>query len=505
MTAQKTRRRAATWLATATASLVALSGLALAPTAALAEPVSGVTVTAVNGAAPNAKWPNVAVNAGSELTLAGTFPESFGNSTASAGYLQWCLKPAEGERPDRSACDSATGQWLSSVDLGAPYNIPATGTVTEGVWTFTAKITPPRSIAGTECGADGAGECGIYFQPDRRFDSAINTYDQFIPIRFASNLGEAEAVTADVVKHPTDATLLQVNAAATGITFEKLGQNTDSGSANAGAYFALVERGTYLGTTMDNAIAMNYAYVPPTAIAAATTLQVPIADLDPAKSYEVVSWRAHGNPSAERYLGAADFSIPTTSTVAFHYGTARYNAGNLARVTVTSPTDVTPTGRATLRVAGQTYAANLVNGKASIKLTKPVKVGTHTASVTFTNQAGGALYASSKAENKLKVIKATPRVSAKISSSTVKTNRNARVSVAVTIPGSLGAKASKFSVQVYDGKKRIKSARLNSYGKVNVTLPKLKAGTHKIKVRVSSTTNTNVAYSATKTLRAVRS
>lgn len=506
MNAQKTRRSASVWLATATAALVAISGLAIAPTAAVAETATGLAVTGVNGAAPSAKWPNVAVNAGSKLTLTGTFPESFGGSVASGGYLQWCLKPAVGTRPADDTCDRSAGQWLSSEALGSPYNIPASGTVANGVWTFTAEMTPPSSIAGTECGADGAGECGIYFRPDRRFGPAVTPYDQFIPIRFASNLGEATEITASTVASSSDPlSNLTINVGANGIVFENEPLNTDTGSKNAGVYFALIEKGTFLSTSLEDAVASNFAYVPNTVTttSATSTLNVEIDKLDPAKQYEIVSWRAHGNPSAERYLGAIDFVVPTATDAKLAYATVRYNAGNRATVTVSSEAG-TPTGKATLRVAGQTLSANLVKGTAIVNLQKPVKVGSHAASVTFTNNGSAIPFGVSKAEATLRVVKATPRVSAKLSTSTVKTNRNARVSVAVTIPGSLGAKASYFNVQVYDGKKRIKSARLNAYGKVSITLPKLKAGSHKIKVRVSSTTNTNVGYSATKTLRAVR-
>lgn len=647
MNAQKTRRSASVWLATATAALVAISGLAIAPTAAVAETATGLAVTGVNGAAPSAKWPNVAVNAGSKLTLTGTFPESFGGSVASGGYLQWCLKPAEGTRPAADTCDRSAQQWLSSEALGSPYNIPASGTVANGVWTFTAEMTPPSSIAGTECGADGAGECGIYFRPDHRFGPAVTPYDQFIPIRFASNLGEATEITASTVASASDPlNSFTVNVGASGIAFENNPLNTDTGSKNVGVYFALIEKGTFLSTSVQGAPASNVAYVPDTvtSTSATSTLNVQLSKLDLAKQYEVVSWRAHGNPSAERYLGATEFDLqtqlseiqrqriglatnatvtsaapsgltisagfsgapgitipagsgapgpsagvyaalieagtitdismsnpgiaqifvpngsissgsgsatltagaadldeakdyeiaywyahsdpnketflrtspleisdqqwanvfrPTATAAKFTYSTARYNAGNRATVTVSSEAG-TPTGKATVRVAGQTLSANLVNGTGTVNLQKPVKVGSHTATVTFANSGTGILFGVSKAEATLRVVKATPRVSAKLSTSTVKTNRNARVSVAVTIPGSLGAKASYVNVQVYDGKKRIKSARLNAYGKVNITLPKLKAGSHKIKVRVSSTTNTNVGYSATKTLRAVR-
>lgn len=651
MTAQKTRRKAATWLASATAALVVLSGLAIAPTAALAaEPGQGVTVTAVNGAAPHAKWPNVAINAGSTLTVTGALPANLSDPASetvlSGVYLQWCLKPAADARPATGTCDGSKQQWIAS---GATTGATVAGSVADKVWSFTREMTPSASIAGNVCGAEGAAECGIYIRPDHRFGTAVTAYDQFIPLRFASNLGEADSITAAVVPSAVDKiNKIKLEVSATGIDFENNPLNTDTGSKNSGAYFAVVEKGTYLTTPINEMVANNFAYVPNTATthSAASTLEFDLKKLDLSKEYEVVSWRAHGNPSAERFLGATAFdlqteltaiqrqriaatyaaevavadntglkinaeftgatgiaipvgqgapgpsaglyaalieagtigelsmenqgvaagfapnvtitngagsttltalradldrtknyevafwyahanptsdtilgSVPltvsdtqwdsvftdqaadTSTSVKLKYATVKYNVANTATVTVSSGTG-TPAGKATVTVAGKSYTASLSEGKAVLNLGTLTKVGSYTAAVKFVSSDPS--FADSNTTATLKITKATPRVSAKLASSKVKTNKNAKLSVAVTIPGTLKAKAANYSVAVFDGKKKIKTARLNSAGKVNIKLPKLKAGTHKIKVSVVATANTNLVYSSTRSLRAVR-
>ncbi|MFV0434680.1 MAG: 5'-nucleotidase C-terminal domain-containing protein [Leucobacter sp.] len=186
---------------------------------------------------------------------------------------------------------------------------------------------------------------------------------------------------------------------------------------------------------------------------------------------------------------ASGIGCPTTTTVKFAKSSTKYNGANSATVTVTSDYG-TPTGKATLRIAGKNYTAKLVDGKAKIALSKPVKVGTHEATAEYTHAGDGTLLASSSATVTVKVTKATPKVSAKLRASKVSSKKQATVKVAVTIPGSLKAKASQFKVRVFDGSKRLKTVTVNKAGKANIKLPKLKKGTHKIRVEAVATANT---------------
>lgn len=523
MTAQKSwRKKFVSALATGTAALLAASGLALAPTAAFAEPEYGVEVTAINGQAPHAEWPAVAVNANSTITVEGVLPAEISGQTTGV-YVYPCQKPADGARPVSGTCGGP--QWISSVTLGEPPNPPATGIVSDGVWTFEADIAFPSALGGVDCAADGAGECGIYIRPDHRFGSAVTAYDQFIPIRLASNLGEAEEVTATTVEHPTDAeNKIQINVGVVGAPFEKNALNTDTGSANSGAYFALIEKGTFLEATDNSTLANNFAFIPALMApvgsniqSATSTLDVNFSDLDVEKEYEVVSWRAHGNPSAERYLGATDFVLKdqlsteqfaklvkdTTTTVKFSKSSAKYNTANSATVTVASPAGI-PVGKIALKIDGKTYNANLSGGKATIKLNKAVRAGTRTATATYTYSGSPALYKSSKATAKVKVTKASPKVSFKLAKSKIKANQKPKVKVSVSIPGSLKAKASGYKVTVYDGKKKLKTQKLNKSGKATITVKKLKRGTHKIKVKVETSKNAKSKTTSSKTLRVVK-
>jgi len=102
------------------------------------------------------------------------------------------------------------------------------------------------------------------------------------------------------------------------------------------------------------------------------------------------------------------------------------------------------------------------------------------------------------------VAKATPKVTAKLTKTKLRASKRARVAVAVTIPGTLKASAAKFSVRVYDGRKRIAAARLDGAGRASVKLPKLKKGSHRITVTVLATANTAAKTSASMRLRVTR-
>ena len=282
-------------------------------------------------------------------------------------------------------------------------------------------------------------------------------------------------------------------------------------------YAAMIEKGTAWklvdqGSTDYVAFALPFPKV--TDGKASFTMSAPKAKLDRKKKYELVVWKIHSAATEDNIYSLTDVAVteaqwntvfavaqPTTTTVKFAKSTAKYNAANSATVTVTSKSG-TPTGKVNLTVAGKKYTANLSKGAAKIKLAKAVKVGTHTATANYLGATGK--FTASKATTKVKVAKATPKVSLKLAKSKVKASKNAKVTVTVTIPGSLKAKASKFKVKIYDGKKLLKSATLKSNGKVTVKLPKIKkTGTHKITATVSKTGNTNAKTSAKKNLKVV--
>ncbi|MFV0435211.1 MAG: alkaline phosphatase [Leucobacter sp.] len=198
-------------------------------------------------------------------------------------------------------------------------------------------------------------------------------------------------------------------------------------------------------------------------------------------------------------------AAPAETSVSVSFGTSKvaYNTAATATVKVSTAdgADAVPTGKVSMRIDGKTYSSTLNQGTAKIRLTKPVRAGKQTVTASY---AGAEGFEKSSAKSVLTVTKAVPKVSAKLAKSKVKTKQNATVKVAVSIPGSLGAKASQAKVQVFDGKKRIKTATTNKAGKVNVKLSKLKAGSHKIRVQLVGDGNLKAQQSASRVLKVVK-
>lgn len=196
----------------------------------------------------------------------------------------------------------------------------------------------------------------------------------------------------------------------------------------------------------------------------------------------------------------------TTASVKFSAPKRAYNASNTAKVTVAAKgSDVVPTGKASIKIDGKSYSAALKNGAASIKLTKPVAAGTQKVKVAYRSDNAAAFADYTKeAVTSVTVTKATPKVSLKLAASKIKASTYPKVTVKTSVSGSLGAKASKSKLYIYDGGKRIKSTKLNSSGAITTRVPKLKAGTHKIKVKVVGTANLATVNSSAKTIKAVK-
>ena len=113
-----------------------------------------------------------------------------------------------------------------------------------------------------------------------------------------------DPIAAKVTPTVTAATAkgLTIDAAATGLSLQ---------AGDAGAYFALIERGTAGDLTSDN-MGVAASFVPAQLIvngAAKATLEAETAKLDRTKQYEVLVWRAHGNPTADRILGSGDVTV----------------------------------------------------------------------------------------------------------------------------------------------------------------------------------------------------
>ena len=515
MTAQNTRRKAASgWLATVTAALVALSGLALAPTAA----------SAADPATPKIELStNLLDPAGDTLTVTGTgfdagyvgLPVVYGCANGATapkgvyvqvGWIKDTWRPSQGgaNNTDRKGNISGLNTWFADQDLNC--RAPGKWTIAaDGTASFTQTFTVTQAAIGalpegaryavfTHGGAATSGDLSTQ-QPDNELSADIH----FLPSK------------ANAALPPANGEGLKVDVSA-----------PDVPSGVPGAHGAIIEKGTEASLSDPSADYVAFAYDPtsqtpfPTVADGATSfsLLAPAAKLDPAKEYVVLVWKQHAAATPQNIYARAAITVtddqwaavfPATATaLKFSNASSAYNAANSATVTVTSPGG-TPTGKATVKIAGQSYAVTLVGGKGTIKLAKPVSAGTHTATVNYVNSGSGTLFTASSATAVVRVAKATPKAAFKFADSSITTRQYAKLSVSTSIPGSLKAVASKFTLKVYDGSKLIKTTKLDSRGKITVKIPKLKKGTHKVKVRISSTANTNAAYSAVKTLKVAHS
>ena len=200
--------------------------------------------------------------------------------------------------------------------------------------------------------------------------------------------------------------------------------------------------------------------------------------------------------STSTAVAVAARAVPTTTTISFAPATVAYNSMTTATVKVRASENlVVPAGKVTLKVAGKAYSASLTNGAATVKLTAPISVGSNAVSATYAPSSTLVTSTSTKSTT-LKVTKATPSVAAKLAKSKVSARQNAQLSVTVKVPGTLGAKASKLSVQVYDGSKKIKTSTLSTTGTAKISVPKLRAGAHKLTVKFVSSKNLNAKSSA---------
>lgn len=551
MTAQMSLgKKTSPWLATTTAALLALSGLAVVPAANAAEPApaaltwsfnkgySQVAPGTASGAAtladgevfrPStgttiprkiASWGEGDVNV--DTTTHATEVQYHGAVTmeGSGGPARVTVTITD---PKLVIDSDDSGRIRAGVSWAAPNLVGSTeGPVTlvsfaPGSWngqTFTGTpkwdgAVAPGSYA--DLGVDAAQPIeGKSWDAElvRALPSSVRAFF-YKSGTTASQEDKAPSTFTAAVPATVDATVTAASSA--GLTVSVNASGLRNG-ATAG-YGALIERGTEGSLTDPSSPTAAVAQIAIADGSSSFSLVAPKSKLDPAKQYSVVIWKNHSAATPENIYAIADVDVtpaqwgevfsPTTTNLKLASTSVAYNAATSATVTVSSEAG-TPTGTATLKVAGQTSVVELVGGTATVKLSKLLKVGSYPATVAFANSGTGTLFGASSATATVKVVKATPKVSAKLAKKSVSAKKNARLNVAVSIPGTLGAKAAKYKVQVFDGKKKLKTVALSSTGKAGVKLPKLKRGTHKLKVVVLATANTNAKSSSAIKLKVTR-
>ncbi|RHA38020.1 alpha-L-arabinofuranosidase C-terminal domain-containing protein [Cellulomonas rhizosphaerae] len=172
--------------------------------------------------------------------------------------------------------------------------------------------------------------------------------------------------------------------------------------------------------------------------------------------------------------------LAPSSTVALAPASLAYGKAGVVTVRVTGAGG-TPTG--TVRVldgSTQVGRGTLASGRASVKLTSSLKVGTHRLTVVY---GGDARFSGSSDVVTVKVVKASSTTRATLSPTKVRTTTKAKVTA--TVSTSTGVKATgKVTVTVTKAGKKVtaRTATLSSKGTASTTLPRLKAGTYKVTV-----------------------
>ena len=433
-------------------------------------------------------------------------------------------RPSLGNDGETRTMDNSNRRWLLAEDTldQIPNNSPTffqnviraqwspLSAQGEFEWTVTIKA-PAEPLA--------EGNYGIYTYAGGVSGLTNAEQELSVPINYQ---GQRPSVAASVS-----------SANETGLTVDISAENivipppTPNPAANTGAYVAVIaaDEVSLLGADANAGVVAEF--IPKAAIvdgAFSTTLVAPATGLDRTKEYVVVSWIAHGFLTETSFLAQTDLEVSnaqwdtvfpvapepeekpvaTTTTVKFKPTKFAYNVKKTATVTVKAVgSKVAPTGKVKLRINGKNYTATLKSGKAAIKLSTPVNVGKRTVKATYTT-SDAKKFKNSSGTTTVTVQKARVKASASLVKSSVKVGKNAKLKVSATINGSLKAKASKFKVQIFDGKKKIKTVTLSKSGKATVTLPKLNRGTHKIKVKVLQTKNTKSKVSKVRTLKVVR-
>ncbi|MFT4283487.1 MAG: HtaA domain-containing protein, partial [Protaetiibacter sp.] len=253
------------------------------------------------------------------VAVTGTLPASYvataGTTLSTGVYLMYCVQPAgtpgtgaAGRAGGSGNCDATAQQWLvppgsASTASGAT----ALGTVTNGIWRFTTTMDVADAFGSRSCldataVAAGGVQCGIALRLDHNSGNgaaATYTYDRFVPVTFPAP-APAPAVTATV----TDAT------AASGLTVRAVGTHFDG---IAGAYAAIIEKGTEASVGMSGGYAAFGYWMPPAAGidggAFDRSLIAPASSLDRTKQYELLVWEGHTAPSADTIYARADVAV----------------------------------------------------------------------------------------------------------------------------------------------------------------------------------------------------
>ncbi|MDR1428025.1 MAG: Ig-like domain-containing protein, partial [Bifidobacteriaceae bacterium] len=308
---------------------------------------------------------------------------------------------------------------------------------------------------------------------------SVNVVKVSAPVVIPRVAGTASAAVVSASRLPTETTALTVNVTAS------------AGIVPTGQIQVILPSGQLLAATLSGGSA---SVILPTMPVGDYTL--PVAYLGdsrvaPASSQVVANVVAPlVDPFGENVTGAK-----TAPTVTATLPTAVVTATTAAAIpiTVTGPQGVVPTGAVHIALSnGQTIVAALAGGKATVSL-PPLPVGTY--KLTAVYHGDEKVAAATFDIGTLKVVKATPKVTAKLVKKTVNAGAVAKLKVTVKATGTTPTG----TVRVTVGNKVVKKTlTASNKGVVTVNLPKQTAGKYKIKVKFTG--NDIVANTKTKSL-----
>lgn len=190
------------------------------------------------------------------------------------------------------------------------------------------------------------------------------------------------------------------------------------------------------------------------------------------------------------YAPALPWSGPADSVTSVALADTAVTYGSPVRATVTVEADPAATGPVTVAVGGRTVTGVLAGGEVTVTLPATLPAGTHLVTATY---AGSPTVAGSEAATTLRVTRATPRVTVSLPRSSVPVGTAGRLRVQVSTP---------VTVQVLDGSRVLRTREVG--GTTVVTLPRLAAGPHRLRVKALPAQNTTGATSRVVVLRVVR-
>lgn len=175
--------------------------------------------------------------------------------------------------------------------------------------------------------------------------------------------------------------------------------------------------------------------------------------------------------------------VPSRTEVKAAKSSYTYGASTTASVTVTAA-GASPGGTVKVTVAGKKITGTLTGGKATVALPKGLTPGSYPVIASFSGSDG---IAGSVSATNVKVAKATPKISTKLSKSTIKKSQRAKLRITATLPSATAGLHPTGQLVIRDGGKiiAIKTLKPTAKGKVTVTLPQLAKGKHFIKVTLT--------------------